>query len=139
VDLVLKLKMRRKYQNILRGSGKAASKNKQNCLMFISQIETHQSAVCLYMFGKQGHVFVTVLRKRQLFTFALLKAHTCAHAHTHLYECSNFQKTINTAPRQSALISPTNSSILILLYSLASFADRVVLFCTEHMPYREQD
>lgn len=37
----------------------------------------------MYMFSKQGHMFVTGLREDQLFTTACLKAHMCMHTPLH--------------------------------------------------------
>lgn len=55
----------------------------KNCFMFTSQIEISQKANGLYMFSKQGHMFVTGLRKQQLFTPARLKAHVGTHISMH--------------------------------------------------------
>lgn len=68
------------------------------------------------VFSKHGQVLATGLGKRRLLASAPLKAHVCTHTsmHTHKH-CDNFQKTINTALRQSELISPCKCSTLIPL------------------------
>lgn len=68
------------------------------------------------VFSKQGQVLATGLGKQRLLASARLKAHVCAHTsiHTHKH-CDNFQKTTNTALRQSELISPSKCSTVIPL------------------------
>lgn len=96
------------------------------------QLKINKIVSCLFLKLKFLNELVacTCLVNRDMCLWLVSESCSCSHllslkhTHTHITDII-LKKTINIAPRQSVLISPTNHGILILLCGLpASFGDK---------------